>query len=104
VKALLTLIVNDGAGPTRTCAVALAPQARTTTLARVLEAAEGASTPAKCVTSFTPASGTGAITSIDGLPSPAAARWHISVDGAAEALAARSRTIHIGDTIYLRLA
>jgi hypothetical protein len=102
--ALLALVINDGASPPRACAVAITPVAATTTLAKVLEAAETASTPAKCVTEFTPGTGSAAITSIDGLPKPPEAKWNVSVDGGAEALAKRSRKIHVGDTIYLRLA
>jgi hypothetical protein len=102
-SALLTLIVNDGTAPPRACAVALTPQAATTTLANVLEAAKSASTPAKCVTEFTPSTGKGAISSIDGLPKPPEARWNVSVDGSAEAQAKRAKKIHAGDTIYLRL-
>jgi len=102
--ALLTLIVNDGSSASRACAVTITPVAATTTLAKVLEAAQSASTPAKCVQEFTPTTGTGSITSIDGLPAPPAAKWNVSVDGGSENVAKRSRTIHIGDTIYLRLA
>jgi hypothetical protein len=102
--ALLTLILNDGASPPRACAVTIAPAGATTTLARVLEAAEAASTPAHCVTGFTPAGGKGAVTSIDGLPSPAEPKWNVSVDGGPEAVAKLSKKIHIGDTIYLGLA
>jgi hypothetical protein len=100
--ALLTLIINDGASTPRACAVAVAAQAATTTLAKTLEAAESASTP-KCVNEFTPTTGNGAITSINGAPKPAQAKWNVSVDGGHETLAKRSRQIHIGDTIYLRV-
>jgi hypothetical protein len=99
----LALIINDGAAAPRACAVTLTPTGATTTLARVLEAAESASQPAKCVGEFTPASGGGAITSIDGLPKPPQAKWNMSVDGGGEALAKRSKKVHLGDTIYLRL-
>jgi hypothetical protein len=104
LSALLTLIINEGTAPARACAVTIAPQGATTTLAKVLEAAESASTPARCVTGFTPSTGKGAITSIDGTPKPPEARWDVSVDGSAEAPAKRSKKIHVGDTIYLRLA
>lgn len=103
VSGLLTLIVNDGTSAVSVCAVEIAPEAATTTLAKVLQGAESASTPAKCVTEFTPTSGNGAITSIDGQPSPAEAKWNLSVDGGAERQAKRSTVIHLGDTIYLRL-
>ena len=101
--ALLTLIIDEGAAPTRACAVTITPEASTSTLAKVLEAAESASTPSKCVTEFTPSTGKGAITSIDGAPKPPEAKWKVSVDGSAEGLAKRSKKIHVGDTIYLRL-
>jgi hypothetical protein len=101
---LVALIINNGSSPATTCAVSIAPASATTTLAKVLEAAESASTPAKCVTAFTPASGSGAITSVNGLPSPPAASWKVSIDGASEAQAKRATAIHLGDTIYLRLA
>jgi hypothetical protein len=101
VPALLTLVINSGT--THSCAVKLSSSTALTTLAKVLEAAETASTPAGCVTSLTPTTGTGSITSINGLPSPPEAKWDVSVDGAAEAVAKRSKQIHIGDTIYLHL-
>jgi hypothetical protein len=102
--ALVALIINDGASMPRTCAVSVTPQAGTTTLAQVLEAAKSASAPAGCVTEFTPASGRGTITSIDGQPNPPQTSWNVSVDGGAETIAARAKKIHLGDTIYLRLA
>jgi hypothetical protein len=102
VPALVTLVINDGT--THACAVTITSSTATTKLANVLEAAEDASTPAHCVTAFTPATGTGSITSLNGQPSPPEARWNVSVDGTKEAIAKRSKVIHIGDTIYLRLA
>jgi hypothetical protein len=102
--ALLTLIINDGTSTLGVCAVQITPQATATTLAKVLEAAESAATPSGCVSAFTPASGNGAITSIDGHPSPPEAKWDVSIDGAAEKQAKRNTAIDIGDTIYLRLA
>jgi hypothetical protein len=99
--ALLTLVINGGA--TRACAVTITSSTSTTTLAQVLEAAESASRPTGCVTTFTPTTGTGPITSIDGHPSPPGAGWDVSIDGAAEAIARRSKVIHLGDTIYLHL-
>ncbi len=102
-SAQLALVINDGTAPLAVCAVTITPEATKTTLADVLRAAESAAAPAGCVTSFTPASGSGAITSIDGAPSPPAAAWKVSIDGAAKKQAKRKTTIEIGDTIYLRL-
>ncbi len=104
VTALLTLIINKGSGPLEVCAVKISPEAVKTTLANVLEAAEGAAEPSGCVTGFAPTSGSGAITSIDGAPVPPAANWKVSIDGGPEKQAKRSTTIEIGDTIYLHLA
>ncbi len=101
--AQLALVINDRTAPLAVCAVTITPEATKTTLADVLQAAESAAAPAGCVTSFTPASGLGAITSIDGAPSPPAADWKVSIDGAAEKQAKRNTMIEIGDTIYLRL-
>jgi len=104
VTAELALIVNNGSSPLSVCAVSITPEATKTTLAKVLEAAETSATPAGCVSSFTPTSGKGAITSIDGAPTPPSASWQISTDGGAETQAKRATKIEIGDTIYLRLA
>jgi len=104
VTALLSLIIDRGSGPLGVCAVKMSPEATKTTLADVLQAAEGSAEPAGCVTGFSPTSGSGAITSIDGAPSPPAADWKVSVDGGHERQAKRNTTIEIGDTIYLRLA
>ncbi len=103
VHSLLSVIVNAGGSTVTPCAVTVAPEAKTATLAAVLQAAETAATPAGCVTSFTPSSGSGAITSIDGLPAPPSAKWKISIDGGGEKTAKRNTSIGIGDTIYLRL-
>ncbi len=103
VDGLLTLIVEDGTGSLDVCAVEIAPEASKTKLVEVLEAAETASTPSSCVTGFTPATGKGAITSIDGAPSPAQPKWEISIDGGPEKLAKATSAIGLGDTIYLRL-
>jgi hypothetical protein len=103
VPALLTLVINKGAAPLTVCAVTITPEATKTTLADVLRAAEVAAAPTGCVTAFTPASGSGAITSIDGAPEPPAADWKVSIDGGVEKQAKRNTTIEIGDTIYLRL-
>jgi len=102
VPALLSVIIAGGSSVTP-CAVTISPQAKKTTLAAVLKAAESSSSPTACVTSFTPLSGAGAITSINGLPSPAAARWKVSIDGSSEKPAKRNTSIEIGDTVYLHL-
>lgn len=98
----LGLIVNTGSSPLQVCSVSVTPTSTKVTLANVLEAAETSATPAGCVSGFTPASGTGAITSIDGSPNPPQASWEVSIDGSAEAQATRKTPVGIGDTIYLR--
>ncbi len=104
VDGLLTLIINTGSGPLDACAVRIAPEASKTKLGKVLEAAEKASTPAACVTAFTPTTGKGAITSINGVPSTPAPDWEVSIDGGSEKPAKVTTAIQLGDTIYLRLA
>jgi hypothetical protein len=104
VSGLLTLVIDNGTPSLDVCAVSIAPQAVKTTLAKVLEAAETAAKPSGCVSGFTPASGNGPITSIDGAPSPAGPGWSVSIDGGRERPAKRSSPIHVGDTIYLRLS
>jgi hypothetical protein len=99
----LALIINNGTSTLKVCSVKIAPEATSTTLGKVLDAAVGGTTPTGCVTSRTPTTGEGAITSINGLPSPAEARWKISIDGGAEVEAKRNTPIHLGDTIYLKL-
>ncbi|HTA12265.1 MAG TPA: prenyltransferase/squalene oxidase repeat-containing protein [Solirubrobacteraceae bacterium] len=103
VDAQLTLIINNGTSPLGACAVSLAPETPTTTLAKVLEAAESASRPAGCVSAITPVTSRGAITSINGAPNPPGADWEVVIDGGAEKRATRATKIEIGDTIYLRL-
>jgi hypothetical protein len=100
----LGLIINTGSSPLQVCSVSITPASAKVTLASVLEAAETAAPPAGCVSAFTPTSGKGAITSIDGSPTPAAASWQVSIDGGAEKQATRKTPIAIGDTIYLREA
>jgi hypothetical protein len=100
----LGLIVNTGSSPLQVCSVSITPTSAKTTLASVLEAAEKSATPSGCVSGFTPTSGKGAITSIDGSPSPPAASWQVSIDGGAEQQATRRTPIAIGDTIYLKEA
>jgi hypothetical protein len=100
----LALIVDNGVSALKVCAVKLAPEATETTLGKVLDTAVSAgTTPSECVSSRTPTSGSTAITSINGQPSPAEARWDISIDGGAEVQATRATAIHVGDTIYLKL-
>lgn len=98
----LALIVDDGVSALKVCSVTLAPEATTTTLAVVLNAAVAATTPAECVTGFLPAAGAGAITQVNGYPAVPAAEWNVSIDGGAEAQATRATQVKVGDTIYLK--
>jgi hypothetical protein len=68
----------------------------------VLDAAVAGTTPASCVTSYLPSSGSGAITQINGGPSTPEARWKIGIDDGTLQTAERGTTIHVGDTIYLK--
>jgi hypothetical protein len=102
VESPLTLIVDNGTSALEVCSVTVSPSGAKTTLAAVLQAAESSATPAGCVTSFEPASGSKPITQINASPSPAAASWRISIDGGKEKRAKRSSKIELGDTIYLR--
>jgi hypothetical protein len=97
----LALTIEYG-GTLKVCSVAVAPKATTTTLAKVLETAMGAATPSGCVTGLLPATGTGAITQVNGYPEPQVAGWKVSIDGAAAVGAKRSTVIHVGDTIALK--
>ena len=97
----LGLVINTGTPPLQVCSVRITPVGATVTLTNVLEAAETAATPAGCVTAFTPSSGKGSITSINGSPNPAAASWQLSIDGSAERSAKGNKALAIGDTIYL---
>lgn len=101
VDSPLALIINNGTSALDVCSVTLSPSGAETTLAAALQAAESSATPSGCVTSFAPASGSKAITQINGSPSPAAASWKISIDGGKEKAAKRSSKIKLGDTIYL---
>jgi hypothetical protein len=103
VSSELTLVIESASSPLKACAVSIAPGAAKTTLAKVLQAAQSASTPSGCVTSFQPAEGRGAITQINGAPDPAAANWEVSIDGSAAKSAKLITPIELGDTIYLRL-
>jgi hypothetical protein len=102
VKSPLTLIINNESSALKVCSVSVAPKEATTTLAKVLEVAVLGTTPAECVTSFKPESGTEAITQINGYPGSPEAKWDISIDGGAETEAKRGTGIELGDTIYLR--
>jgi hypothetical protein len=104
IDGLLTLIIDNGSTALDVCAVKIAPEAHQAKLVEVLEAAETASTPSACVTAFTPATGKGAITSINGVPATPEPKWGISIDGGAEKQAKGTTAIQLGDTIYLRLA
>ncbi len=98
----LALVIEKGTEPLKVCSVTLAPEATTTTLSKVLDAAVAGTTPSGCVTSYLPSSGSGAITQINGAPTTPEARWKIGIDGGALASAERGTTIHVGDTIYLK--
>jgi hypothetical protein len=92
----LALVIENGGSPS-VCSVTLAPGTTTTTLATVLNAAVAATTPAGCVTSFEPGSGTGAITAVNGT----AAAWKVAIDDGTKVTAERSTVIRVGDTIDL---
>ena len=98
----LALIVDDGASPLKVCSVTLAPEATSTTLATVLNAAVAGTTPAGCLTGFLPAGGEGAITQVNGYPAVPAEGWEISIDGGTLVPAERSTAIGVGDTLYLK--
>ncbi|HEX4482342.1 MAG TPA: hypothetical protein VH081_01025 [Solirubrobacteraceae bacterium] len=102
VASELTLVIDSGTAPLQVCAVSIAPGAAKTTLASVLRAAQSASTPSGCVTSFLPAEGKGAITQLDGAPGTPSESWLVSIDGGKEKLAKASSVVQLGDTIYLR--
>ncbi|MGP3684298.1 hypothetical protein ACTVZO_06230 [Streptomyces sp. IBSNAI002] len=97
----LALTVDDGAGGLKVCSVAFTPTGTTTTLGDVLNAAAGGATPAGCVTSVTPSSGTGTVTAVNGKANSGSNTWKVSVDGSAFAGAARDKVINVGDTIAL---
>ncbi|MFE6780852.1 hypothetical protein ACFVFF_01225 [Streptomyces sp. NPDC057680] len=98
----LALTVDDGAGGLKVCSVAFTPTGTTTTLGDVLAAATTAATPTGCVTGVTPASGTGAVTTLNGKANSGSNTWKVSVDGSSFAGALREKTINVGDTIALR--
>lgn len=98
----LALIVEVGEAPLEVCSVTIAPKAKTTTLAKVLDAAVAGTTPAGCVSGYLPASGEGAITQINGYPAVPAEKWNVVIDGGTEKQAKRNTEIQVGDTIYLK--
>ncbi|WP_066952861.1 hypothetical protein [Streptomyces lushanensis] len=98
----LGVTVDDGAGGLKVCSVAFTPTGTTATLGDILTAATTAATPAGCVTSVTPSSGTGTITAINGKANSGTSTWKVGVDGSAFAGAARDKVINTGDTIALR--
>jgi hypothetical protein len=100
VKSPVTLIVNNESTALKVCSVTFVPKETTTTLEKVLVAAEAESAPAVCVTGHS--SEAGAISQINGYPAPAKALWDYSIDGGTEKQATLSSEIHLGDTIYLR--
>ncbi|MCS0603584.1 terpene cyclase/mutase family protein [Streptomyces sp. LP11] len=98
----LALTVDDGAGGLKVCSVALTPTGSTTTLGAVLDAATGAATPSGCVTSVTPASGSGTVTAVNGKANSGSNTWKVSIDGSAFSSATRGTAVGVGDTIAVR--
>ncbi|MER7850362.1 prenyltransferase/squalene oxidase repeat-containing protein [Kitasatospora sp. NPDC096077] len=100
--ARIALIVDDGTGNPRPCAVTITPTGSTATLGDVLDAAATAS-PAGCVTAVTPASGVaGPITSLNGVANSGTSSWLLSTDGGASITADRTAVVNLGDTVSLR--
>jgi hypothetical protein len=97
----LALVVDDGTGALKVCSVPVTATGTTTTLGAVLDAAAASATPAGCVTSVTPSSGTGTITALNGTANTGSTTWKSSIDGATAAAASRGTTVHLGDTLYL---
>ncbi|MFD8067046.1 prenyltransferase/squalene oxidase repeat-containing protein [Streptomyces parvulus] len=100
--AKLALTVDDGAGNLKVCSVSLTPTASATTLGAVLDAAVSAATPSGCVTSVAPASGTGAVTSLNGKANSGSNTWKVSIDGSSFTTATRGTAVAVGDTIAVR--
>jgi hypothetical protein len=94
------LVVDDGSGTLKVCAVPVTASGTSTTLATVLTAAISSSTPSSCVTGYSPASGT--ITTLNGVTNAGARTWKVSVDGGTAAGATTAKTIGVGDTISLK--
>ncbi|MFI6284583.1 hypothetical protein ACIBCM_07475 [Streptomyces sp. NPDC051018] len=98
----LALTVDDGAGGLKVCSVSLTPTGTTTTLGDVLTAAGSGATPSGCVTSVTPASGSGTVTAVNGKANSGSNTWKASVDGSAFTTASRGTVVNVGATIALR--
>ncbi|WUS69012.1 hypothetical protein OG618_36365 [Kitasatospora sp. NBC_01246] len=98
--AKLTLVVDDGTGALKVCAVTLAPTATTATLGDVLDAAATA-VPSGCVTAVTPSSGGGAVTALNGTANSGSSTWKVSLDGTTATAATRATTVHLGDAVSL---
>lgn len=98
----LALIIDDGVSDLEICSVTFAPKAKTTELDNVLDAAEKASSPSGCVSSYLPGGGGAAISQINGYPETPETKWTISIDGAEPEQAKRHTDIELGDTIYLK--
>lgn len=98
----LAVTVDDGAGGLTVCSVTFTPTGTTTTLGTVLDSAATAATPAGCVNSVTPATGTGTVTALDGKANSGSNTWKVSVDGSSFAGATRGKVINAGDTVALR--
>jgi hypothetical protein len=96
----LALVVDDGSGTLKVCAVSIAPSTATTTLGAVLTAATTAATPSGCVSGFSPASGT--ITTLNGVSNSGSSTWKVSQDGGAAATATTATTVGLGATIALK--
>ncbi|MFJ8043575.1 hypothetical protein ACIRBX_24055 [Kitasatospora sp. NPDC096147] len=99
--ARLALVVDAGTGTPKVCAVTLTPTGTTTTLGAVLDAAASA-TPAGCVTSATPSSGSGTVTELNGTTNGGGSTWQVSLDGATATAATRATVVKLGDTVSLR--
>ncbi|MET8698037.1 hypothetical protein ABZW10_04060 [Kitasatospora sp. NPDC004723] len=99
--ARLALVVDDGTGALKVCAVTVNPTGTTATLGDVLDAAATA-TPGGCVTAVTPATGGGTITALNGTANSGSSTWKVSLDGATATAATRATTVHVGDTVSLR--
>ncbi|MFF8698512.1 hypothetical protein ACF067_05625 [Streptomyces albidoflavus] len=98
----LALTVDDGTGNLKVCSVTLTPTGTTSTLGAVLDAATSGATPSGCVTSVSPASGTGPVTAVNGKANSGSGTWKVSIDGSAFASPARNTAVGVGDTIAMR--
>jgi hypothetical protein len=99
----LALIINTGTG-LKVCSVTVKAEAekeeKSISLLAVLQKAEAGGSgvqPAGCVSSFEPASGSGAITQINGT----AAAWKASINGSSEVTAELGAEVKLGAVIYL---